>query len=87
MWRGKRIAYIAVAGSTRYVFITKSTGVSWSQTTMPEAHSVRIRRYSPNGYDAIVAAGSNGLWHTVNGGVSWSAKTASGNNIFSQLFG
>lgn len=86
-WKGKRLMYIGVAGGTRYLFVTKDTGAHWTYTAMALAHSVRIRRYSNNGYEAIAAAGTNGLKHTINGGTTWSTKTASGDNQFAQLFG
>lgn len=87
LWKGKRILFIGDVSGTRYLFVTSKTGTSWSRSAMALAHSVRIRHYSPNGYEAIVAAGTNGLKHTTNGGTSWSTKTASGDNIFAQLFG
>jgi len=85
-WKGKRFMYIGDASGTRYLFVTKDTGVTWTYTAMAAVESVRIRRYSTNGYEAI-AAGINELKYTANGGVSWSTKTASGSNLFAQIFG
>lgn len=86
-WKGKRFMYIGDAAGTRYLFVTKDTGVTWTYTAMPLANSVRIRKYSANGYEAIAAASTNGLKYTSNGGVTWSTKTASGDNLFAQIFG
>lgn len=86
-WRGKRFFFIGDVSGTRYLFMTKNTGVSWSYTAMAGAVSVRARRFSSNGYEAIAAAGTNDLKYTANGGSSWSTKTASGNNLYAELFG
>lgn len=86
-WRGKRLYYIAEVDGTRYLFRTSTTGTSWARTTMANANSVRVRRSSPNGFEALVAAGADGLKFTTNGGSSWATKTASGTNVFAQLFG
>lgn len=90
-WHGKTFMGIgdvtdATPTTTRYVFVTRSTGSSWTHTTKPTAVAVHARRLSLLGNQWVLCLGSGGLEYTNDWGATWVSKSST-ETIYAEIFG
>ncbi len=88
-WHGKTwmaIGDVDNSGITRYLFITRSTGASWTHVTKPAAVAIHARRLSLLGNQWILSLGSNGVEYSNDYGVTWVSK-GSIETIYAGIFG
>lgn len=90
-WHGKTLMAIgdvtdATPTTTRYLFVTRSTGASWTHTTKATAVAVHARRLSLLGNQWVLSLGSSGVEYTNSWGTSWVSK-GSIETIYAEIFG
>lgn len=86
-WKGKLAVCLGDVGGTTYVFTTKTSGTFWFDEQLDGVMSVRARRYSPTGKEWLIAQLGDTLQYSSDQGITWSERTATGANIYAEIFG
>lgn len=86
-WRGQKLMFIGVAGGTRYIFMSKNAGLTWTKHAAPNARSVRKLCYSTTGNYWIVSCGADGMLYSSNSGLTWRAIDVTGTTTHAELLG